>query len=114
MRGGAEAEAKLTLGQVIGQTASSFPHRPAIVSATFAPLTYRHLQRPAAARLQAWFGLTHRDRCLSVSSPTIPMGLKVTVFTPLLTGGSVAIPTNSAVVAPDEWFDVLRPTWYSA
>jgi hypothetical protein len=23
----------------------------------------------AAARLQAWFGLTHGDRCLSVSSP---------------------------------------------
>ena len=68
----------------------------------------------AAARIQAWFGLTPRDRCLIVSPPYYSHGLKVTVFTPLLTGGSIAIPANSAVVALDEWFDVLRPTWYSA
>ncbi|WP_176540564.1 AMP-binding protein [Bradyrhizobium septentrionale] len=68
----------------------------------------------AAARLQAWFGLTPRDRCLSVSSTYYSHGLKVTVFTPLLTGGSVAIPANSTIVALDEWLDVLRPTWYSA
>ncbi|WP_083519556.1 AMP-binding protein [Bradyrhizobium jicamae] len=68
----------------------------------------------AAARLQAWFGLTHQDRCLCVSSPHYSHGLKVTVFTPLLTGGSIALPANSAVVALDEWLDVLRPTWYSA
>jgi hypothetical protein len=30
-------------------------------------------------------------------------GLKVTVFTPLLTGGSVAVPANSAILAWDEW-----------
>jgi acyl-CoA synthetase (AMP-forming)/AMP-acid ligase II/thioesterase domain-containing protein len=68
----------------------------------------------AAARLQAWFGLTPWDRCLSVSSPYYSHGLKVTVFTPLLTGGSIAVPANSAIVALDEWLDVLRPTWYSA
>jgi oxalate---CoA ligase len=45
----------------------------------------------AAARLQAWFGLTHRDRYLRVSSSYYSHGLKVTVFTPLLTCGSVAI-----------------------
>ena len=45
MRHGAVAEANLTLGQVIGRTASSFPHQPAIVSATHAPLTYHDLQR---------------------------------------------------------------------
>ncbi|QHO71344.1 acyl-CoA synthetase [Bradyrhizobium sp. CCBAU 051011] len=67
----------------------------------------------AAARLQAWFGLTRQDRCLSVSSPYYSHGLKVTVFTPLLTGGSIAVPANSSVLALDEWFDVLRPTWYS-
>jgi len=257
---GAGVEAKLTLGHVIGQTANRFPHQPAIVSATFAPLTYRDLQRQldgvrrqlrlagfdcnarigilmpngaeavlaivavaccsiavpldsrlsqaeigqrldmlrlnallvlqgsasearqaagqrrlaiieaalvgdrqlglnlavqvsnfpaddaepdpgspafilqtsgttaqpklipfshrnmlaAAARLQAWFGLTHSDRCLSVSSPYYSHGLKVTVFTPLLTGGSIAVPANSAILALDEWLDVLRPTWYSA
>jgi acyl-CoA synthetase (AMP-forming)/AMP-acid ligase II/thioesterase domain-containing protein len=68
----------------------------------------------AAARLQAWFGLTSWDRCLSVSPAYYSHGLKVTVFTPLLTGGSIAIPANSTIVALDEWFDFLRPTWYSA
>jgi oxalate---CoA ligase len=68
----------------------------------------------AAARLQAWFDFTPRDRCLSVSSPYYSHGLKVTVFTPLLTGGSIAVPANSAILALDEWLDVLRPTWYSA
>jgi acyl-CoA synthetase (AMP-forming)/AMP-acid ligase II/thioesterase domain-containing protein len=78
-------------------------------------IPYSHSNMLAAAtRLQAWFGLTSRDRCLSVSSPYYSHGLKVTVFTPLLTGGSIAVPANSAVVALDEWFDVLRPTWYSA
>ena len=259
-RDGTEPEARFTLGQIIGRTASRFPHQPAIVSATFAPLTYHDLQRQlddvrrrlrlagfdcnarigvlmpngpdavliivavaccciavpldprlspaeldqrldmlrlnallvpqgsaaearqaaerkrlviieaapvghgqlglniavqvsnspaidaepdpgspafilqtsgttaqpklvpfshsnmlaAAARLQAWFGLTPSDRCLSVSSPYYSHGLKVTVFTPLLTGGSIAVPANSAIVALDEWLDVLRPTWYSA
>ncbi|WP_245435534.1 AMP-binding protein [Microvirga calopogonii] len=68
----------------------------------------------AAARLQAWFDLTPQDRCLSISPPYYSHGLKVTIFTPLLTGGSIAIPANVAVPALDEWFDALRPTWYSA
>ncbi len=68
----------------------------------------------AASRLQAWFGLTSQDRCLSVSPSYYSHGLKVTIFTPLLTGGSVAIPSNIAVLALEEWFDVLRSTWYSA
>jgi acyl-CoA synthetase (AMP-forming)/AMP-acid ligase II/thioesterase domain-containing protein/acyl carrier protein len=68
----------------------------------------------AAARMRAWFDLTPRDRCLSVSPPFYSHGLKVTVFTPLLTGGSVAIPMNPAVVDLSDWFDGLRPTWYSA
>jgi transposase len=38
----------------------------------------------------------------------------VTVFTPLLTGGSIAIPENPAMIDLPEWFDRLRPTWYSA
>ena len=42
----------------------------------------------AAKRLQTWFTLTALDRCLSVSPPYYSHGLKVTVFTPLLTGGA--------------------------
>ena len=42
---GTEPGAQFTLGQVIRRTATLFPHQPAIVSATFAPLTYHDLQR---------------------------------------------------------------------
>ena len=41
---GTEPGAQFTLGQVIRRTATLFPHQPAIVSATFAPLTYHDLQ----------------------------------------------------------------------
>jgi acyl-CoA synthetase (AMP-forming)/AMP-acid ligase II/thioesterase domain-containing protein len=68
----------------------------------------------AAARLETWFKLTPQDRCLSVSPPYYSHGLKVTVFTPLLTGGSIAVPANATVVDLADWFDMLRPTWYSA
>ncbi len=68
----------------------------------------------AAVRMQAWFGLTPRDRCLSVSPPFYSHGLKVTILTPLVTGGSVALPTNATHVDLPEWFDALRPTWSSA
>jgi acyl-CoA synthetase (AMP-forming)/AMP-acid ligase II/thioesterase domain-containing protein len=68
----------------------------------------------AAARLKAWFDLTPLDRCLSISPAFYSHGLKVTVFTPLLTGGSIAVPASAAAVDLPEWFDGLRPTWYSA
>jgi acyl-CoA synthetase (AMP-forming)/AMP-acid ligase II/thioesterase domain-containing protein len=77
------------------------------------PFSHRNMIA-AAARLEAWFDLTPLDRCLSVSPPFYSHGLKVTVFTPLLTGGSIAVPANSTILALDEWLDVLRPTWYSA
>jgi len=79
----------------------------------FIPFSHRNMLA-ASARLQAWFNLTPRDRCLNVSSPYYSHGLKVTVFTPLLTGGSIAIPANRAILSLDEWFYILRPTWYSA
>ena len=68
----------------------------------------------AAARLQSWFGLTPADRCLSVSPICYSHGLKVTVFTPLITGGSVAFPVSPSSLDVDEWLGVLKPTWYSA
>jgi acyl-CoA synthetase (AMP-forming)/AMP-acid ligase II/thioesterase domain-containing protein/acyl carrier protein len=77
------------------------------------PFSHRNMLA-AAARIQAWFGVTPQDRCLSVSPPYYSHGLKLTVFTPLLTGGSIALPANAALVDPFEWFDALRPTWYSA
>ncbi len=68
----------------------------------------------AAARLKTWFRLTSQDRCLSASPPYYSHGLKVTIFTPLLTGGSIAFPASASIVDLTEWFDALRPTWYSA
>nr|WP_283805871.1 AMP-binding protein [Bradyrhizobium sp. ARR65] len=97
------------------------PHSPAFILQTsgttaqpkLIPFSHSNMLA-AAARLQDWFGLTPQDRCLSVSPPFYSHGLKVTVFTPLLTGGSIAVPANNAILALDEWLDVLRPTWYSA
>ena len=68
----------------------------------------------AAARVQSWFGLTPADRCLSVSPVCYSHGLKVTVFTPLITGGSVAFPRSPSSLDVDEWLGALSPTWYSA
>jgi acyl-CoA synthetase (AMP-forming)/AMP-acid ligase II/thioesterase domain-containing protein len=68
----------------------------------------------AAKRLQTWFTLTALDRCLSVSPPYYSHGLKVTVFTPLLTGGSLALPSSRTAINFSEWFEILSPTWYSA
>ena len=68
----------------------------------------------AAARVQAWFGLTAADRCLSVSPVCYSHGLKVTVFAPLITGGSVAFPISPSSLDVDEWLGDLKPTWYSA
>jgi acyl-CoA synthetase (AMP-forming)/AMP-acid ligase II len=68
----------------------------------------------AASRVQSWFGLTPADRCLSVSPVCYSHGLKVTVFTPLITGGSIGFPLSPSSLDVDEWLGALRPTWYSA
>jgi len=68
----------------------------------------------AAARLRAWFHLTPQDRCLSVSPLFYSHGLKVTIFTPLLTGGTVAFPPDASKFDYSEWFENLKPTWFSA
>ena len=68
----------------------------------------------AAARVQSWFNLTPADRCLSVSPICYSHGLKVTVFAPLLSGGSAAFPRSPGSLDVDEWLGALKPTWYSA
>jgi acyl-CoA synthetase (AMP-forming)/AMP-acid ligase II/acyl carrier protein len=77
------------------------------------PFSHRNMLA-AAARVQAWFNLSPQDRCLSVSPVFYSHGLKVTVFTPLLTGGSIAFPTDATKFDYAEWFGFLKPTWYSA
>jgi oxalate---CoA ligase len=77
------------------------------------PFSHRNMLA-AAARVQSWFGLTPSDRCLSVSPICYSHGLKVTVFTPLITGGAIAFPLSPSSLGVDEWLGVLKPTWYSA
>jgi oxalate---CoA ligase len=77
------------------------------------PFSHRNMLA-AAARLQSWFSLTSQDRCLCVNPVYYSHGLKVTVFTPLLTGGTLAFPSDASRFDYAEWFGALRPTWYSA
>ena len=77
------------------------------------PFLHRNMLA-AAGRLQSWFGLGPDDRCLSIAAPHYSHGLKVTVLTPLLTGGSIAVPARADRFDPAEWFGALQPTWYSA
>jgi acyl-CoA synthetase (AMP-forming)/AMP-acid ligase II/thioesterase domain-containing protein len=77
------------------------------------PVSHRNMLA-SSERWRAWFKLTPLDRCLCVSAPYYCHGLTVTVLTPLLTGGSVALPTNAAAMDFVEWFEILSPTWFSA
>lgn len=77
------------------------------------PFSHRNMVA-AAARVQSWFDLGTADRCLSVAPICYSHGLKVTVFTPLISGGSVAHPASAAILDVDEWLVRLNPTWYSA
>ena len=76
---------------------------------------YSHANMLAsAARVKGWFELDKGDRCLSISPAYYSHGLKLTVFTPLLAGGSVAFPKSLSLVDLAEWFVSLKPTWFSA
>ena len=77
------------------------------------PYSHRNMIA-AAARCQTWFDLTPQDRCLSVSPVFYAHGLKITVCTPFLTGGTVTFPKDAAKFDYSEWFGELKPTWYSA
>jgi acyl-CoA synthetase (AMP-forming)/AMP-acid ligase II/thioesterase domain-containing protein len=77
------------------------------------PTSHRNMLA-AAARVKTWFNLTSQDRCLSASPVFYAHGLHVTVFTPLLSGGSIAFPADASKFDYLEWFGNLRPSWYSA
>jgi acyl-CoA synthetase (AMP-forming)/AMP-acid ligase II/acyl carrier protein len=77
------------------------------------PFSHRNMTA-IIERLVTWFGLTPQDRCLNVSPVYYSHALTTTVFPPLMTGGSVAFPSNPTSVDISEWFVDLRPTWYSA
>jgi acyl-CoA synthetase (AMP-forming)/AMP-acid ligase II/acyl carrier protein len=77
------------------------------------PFSHRNVLA-SAERVQTWFDITPRDRCLNVSPVYYSHALTTTVMPPLLTGGSVAFPADPLNVDLSEWFGALRPTWYSA
>ena len=79
----------------------------------FIPVSHR-IMLVSATRAQAWYNLTSKDCCLCVSPVFYGHGLKVTVFTPLLTGGSIAFVTDVSKFDYSEWFSILKPTWFSA
>src|SRR4051794_3881352 len=77
------------------------------------PFSHRNMLA-SMERLRTWFGLTPQDRCLNVTPIYYSHALTTTVFPPLMTGGSIAFPSNPTNVDLSEWFGRLGPTWYSA
>ena len=78
----------------------------------FVPISHSN-QIELSTRIKQSFGLGHRDRCLCLSPVFYSHGLSMGVLTPLLSGGSVALP--SSLTNPDlfEWLADLAPTWCS-
>ena len=77
------------------------------------PVTHRNLLATAAA-IKEWFGLTPDDRVLCVMPLYYALGLRVALFTSLITGGSVAWPARPGEADISTWLGELTPTWYSA
>jgi oxalate---CoA ligase len=77
------------------------------------PFSHRNMMA-VIERLKTWYELTPQDRCLNVSPVYYSHALTTTILPPLMTGGSVAFPSNPTNVDLQEWFGDLGPTWYSA
>src|SRR5262245_35986752 len=122
----ADDDGKLGLQLLVPQVGPALPlhdpdpHAPAFILQTsgttadpnLVPFSHRNMLA-AARRLQAWFDLVPQDRCLCASPICYSNGVKMTLLTPLLTGGSVAFPANATKVDLSEWLGDLAPTWYS-
>jgi len=114
-------EPKTSAAAALGESAEPDPDAPIFILQTsgttsepkLIPFSHSNMLA-AASRLQTWFDLTPEDRCLSVSPVFYSHGLKVTVFTPLLTGGTIVFPSDTSAFDFSEWFGFLKPTWYSA
>jgi oxalate---CoA ligase len=111
----------ITRGRTAEPHAQSHPDSPAFILQTsgttsgpkLVPFSHRNMLA-AATRLQEWFNLTPQDCCLCVNPIYYSHGLTVTIFTPLLAGGTVAFPADPRKFEYSEWFGTLEPTWYSA
>lgn len=77
------------------------------------PVTHEILAA-GAARAKAWFELTSDDRCLCISKLAHSHGLTLTLCTPIMTGGAVAVVSDPANVEAQKWLEDFKPTWFSA
>ncbi len=77
------------------------------------PLTHRNLLH-SAGNVAATLGLTTSDRCLDPMPLFHVHGLVAGLLAPLVSGGSVACPSELDPEAFLGWLDELAPTWYTA
>lgn len=78
----------------------------------FVPVSHDN-QVALSARIQQCFKLGSEDRCLCLSPVFYSHGLSMGVFTPLLSGGSVALPGLLTNPTLPDWLADLAPTWCS-
>ncbi|MBX9847454.1 MAG: AMP-binding protein [Xanthobacteraceae bacterium] len=76
----------------------------------FVPYSHRN-QIALSARARQCLGLQGQDRCLCLSPMFYSYGLSVGILTPLLTGGSIALPAHPANPDLSQWLADLNPTW---
>jgi acyl-CoA synthetase (AMP-forming)/AMP-acid ligase II len=92
----------------------AFIHQTSSTTGRSKLIPYSHRNMLAAAsRIQGWFALTPSDRYLSVSPIHYGQGLK-SIFTALITGGSIASPLDASLLNVTQWFSDFRPTWHFA
>ena len=75
-------------------------------------MPYSHSNQIALSkRHQQCLGLNIQDRCLCLSPVSYSYGLSLGILTPLLTGGSIALPDDPANPNLSRWLSDLNPTW---
>ncbi len=75
--------------------------------------THRNLCQTNFERIQHE-ALTPRDRAVAVVPMYVSYGLKLTLFMPLLSGGTLACPPAFDEALFFDWVAEFRPTWYAA
>lgn len=78
----------------------------------FVPISHCN-QIELSNRIKKRFELGPQDRCLCLSPVFYSHGLSMGIFTPLLSGGSVALPSHLTNPNLSEWLANLAPTWCS-
>jgi acyl-CoA synthetase (AMP-forming)/AMP-acid ligase II/thioesterase domain-containing protein len=115
-----EATLELVRSRACTQFGDSEPNATAYILPTsgttgrqkFVPIAHRH-QIELSTRIEKCFELGPGDRCLCLSPVFYSHGLSMGVLTPLLSGGSVALPAHLTNPTLPDWLAELAPTWCS-